>query len=107
VRGVAISPIADLPGGSTVLNSGRQSEAPMSLDELARIVPLPLIRLRVAGADAAAAGRDKPWRPVRDRHRIAYLIEAHSNIEPTSHHARDAATTLPTSTNGTEIAHSW
>src|SRR5262245_6480433 len=40
VRGVAISPIADLPRGSTVLNSGRQSEAPMSLDELARIVPL-------------------------------------------------------------------
>jgi RNA polymerase sigma factor (sigma-70 family) len=40
VRGVAVSPIADLPRGSTVLNSGRQSETPMSLDELARIVPL-------------------------------------------------------------------
>ena len=40
VRGVATSPFADLPRGSTVLNSGRQSETPMSLDELARIVPL-------------------------------------------------------------------
>jgi RNA polymerase sigma factor (sigma-70 family) len=40
VRGVATSPIADLPRGSTVLNSGRQSEEPVSLDELARIVPL-------------------------------------------------------------------
>jgi F0F1-type ATP synthase beta subunit len=29
-----------LPRGSTVLNSGRQSETPMSLDELARIIPL-------------------------------------------------------------------
>jgi RNA polymerase sigma factor (sigma-70 family) len=37
---IAVSPIADLPRGSTVLNSGRQSEAPVSLDELARIVPL-------------------------------------------------------------------
>jgi F0F1-type ATP synthase beta subunit len=49
VRGVAISPIADLPRGSTVLNSGRQSETPMSLDELARIVPL------LAGRPPAAA----------------------------------------------------
>jgi len=40
VRGVAVSPISDLPRGSTVLNAGRQSEAPVSLDELARIVPL-------------------------------------------------------------------
>ena len=40
VRGVAVSPVSDLPRGSTVLNSGRQSEAPVSLDELARIVPL-------------------------------------------------------------------
>jgi hypothetical protein len=40
VRGVAVSAIADLPRGSTVLNSGRQSEAPVSLDEPARIVPL-------------------------------------------------------------------
>jgi F0F1-type ATP synthase beta subunit len=40
VRGVAISPVLDLPRGSTVLNSGRQSEAPVSLDQLAGIVPL-------------------------------------------------------------------
>jgi RNA polymerase sigma factor (sigma-70 family) len=40
VRGVAISPVSDLPRGSTVLNSGRQSEAPVSLDQLAGIVPL-------------------------------------------------------------------
>jgi F0F1-type ATP synthase beta subunit len=40
VRGVVVSLIADLPRGSTVLNSGRQSGAPVSLDELARIVPL-------------------------------------------------------------------
>jgi F-type H+-transporting ATPase subunit beta len=50
VRGVAISPIADLPRGSTVLNSGRQSETPMSLDELARIVPLLAGRPPVVGA---------------------------------------------------------
>jgi RNA polymerase sigma factor (sigma-70 family) len=40
VRGVAVSPVSDLPRGSTVLNSGRQSETPVSLDELAKIVPL-------------------------------------------------------------------
>jgi len=40
VRGVAVSPVSDLPRGSTLLNSGRQSEAPISLDELAGIVPL-------------------------------------------------------------------
>jgi RNA polymerase sigma factor (sigma-70 family) len=40
VRGVAISPVSHLPRGSTVLNSGRQSEAPVSLDQLAGIVPL-------------------------------------------------------------------
>src|SRR5262245_20533911 len=40
VRGVAVSPISDLPRGSTVLNAGRQSKAPVSFDELARIVPL-------------------------------------------------------------------
>jgi RNA polymerase sigma factor (sigma-70 family) len=40
VRGVAVSAFSDLPRGSTVLNSGRQSEEPISLDELARIVPL-------------------------------------------------------------------
>jgi len=55
VRGVAISPIADLPRGSTVLNSGRQSETPMSLDELARIVPL------LAGRPRRRASS---WRPV-------------------------------------------
>jgi hypothetical protein len=31
---------------------------------------------------------------------IGYLIGAHFNIRPTSHHARDAKTTLPTSTKG-------
>jgi hypothetical protein len=40
VRGVAVSPVSDLPRGSTVLNSGRQSEAPVSFDELAKIMPL-------------------------------------------------------------------
>ncbi|HMA75087.1 MAG TPA: sigma-70 family RNA polymerase sigma factor [Xanthobacteraceae bacterium] len=40
VRGVAVSPVSDLARGSTVLNSGRQSEAPVSLDELAKVVPL-------------------------------------------------------------------
>jgi hypothetical protein len=36
---------------------------------------------------------------------IGYLIGAHFNIKPTSHHARDATTTLPTNTNGTKTTH--
>jgi hypothetical protein len=36
---------------------------------------------------------------------IGYLIGAHFKINPTSHHARDATTTLPNSTNGTKSAH--
>jgi hypothetical protein len=36
---------------------------------------------------------------------VGYLIGTHFNIKPTSHHARDATTTLPTSTNGTKTTH--
>jgi RNA polymerase sigma factor (sigma-70 family) len=39
VRGVAMSPIDTVPRGSTVLSSGRQSETPLNLDELGRILP--------------------------------------------------------------------
>ncbi len=38
VRGVAMSPIDALPRGSTVLSSGRQSETPVNLDEIGRIL---------------------------------------------------------------------
>ena len=66
VRGVAISPIADLPRGSTVLNSGRQSETPMSLDELARIVPL------LAGRPpAVASGQARGDRYQGDRRHVS------------------------------------
>ena len=39
VRGVAMSPIDAVPRGSTVMSSGRQSETPVNLDELERILP--------------------------------------------------------------------
>jgi hypothetical protein len=37
---------------------------------------------------------------------IGYLIGAYFNIRPTSHHARDARTTLSISTKGTNTTHS-
>jgi RNA polymerase sigma factor (sigma-70 family) len=40
VRGIAGLPIDGLPRGSTVLSSGRQSEAPTNLDDFGRIIPL-------------------------------------------------------------------
>jgi len=39
VRCIALSPVDALPPGSTVLNSGNQSETPVNLDELARALP--------------------------------------------------------------------
>jgi RNA polymerase sigma factor (sigma-70 family) len=53
VRGIAGLPIDGLPRGSTVLSSGRQSEAPMNLDDLGRIVPL------LAGPSPMATGAGK------------------------------------------------
>jgi RNA polymerase sigma factor (sigma-70 family) len=40
VRGIAGAPIDGLPRGSTVLSSGRQSEAPVNLGDFGRIIPL-------------------------------------------------------------------
>jgi RNA polymerase sigma factor (sigma-70 family) len=40
VRGVAVSPIDSVPRGATVLSSGRQSETPVSLDQMGRIAAL-------------------------------------------------------------------
>jgi RNA polymerase sigma factor (sigma-70 family) len=40
VRGVAVSPVDSLPRGAAVLSSGRQSETPVSLDEIGRIAAL-------------------------------------------------------------------
>jgi RNA polymerase sigma factor (sigma-70 family) len=39
VRGIALSPAGALPRGSTVLSSGNQSETPVNLHELGRILP--------------------------------------------------------------------
>jgi RNA polymerase sigma factor (sigma-70 family) len=50
VRGIALSPADALPRGSTVLSSGNQSETPVNLDELARILP------QLAGPSPIAAG---------------------------------------------------
>jgi RNA polymerase sigma factor (sigma-70 family) len=50
VRGIALSPADALPRGSTVLSSGNQSETPVNLDELARILP------QLAGPSPVAAG---------------------------------------------------
>jgi len=40
VRGVAVSPVDSVPRGATVLSSGRQSETPITLDEIGRVVAL-------------------------------------------------------------------
>src|SRR5262249_8143979 len=40
VRGIALSPIGSVPRGATVLSSGRQSETPVSLEEIGRIAAL-------------------------------------------------------------------
>jgi F0F1-type ATP synthase beta subunit len=53
VRGIAGLPIDGLPRGSTVLSSGRQSEAPVNLDDFGRIVPL------LAGPSPMASGAGK------------------------------------------------
>jgi RNA polymerase sigma factor (sigma-70 family) len=50
VRGIALSPADALPRGSTVLSSGNQSETPVNLDELARILP------QLAGPSPIASG---------------------------------------------------
>jgi len=53
VRGIALSPAAALPRGSTVLSSGNQSETPVDLDELGRLLP------RLAGPSPIATGAVK------------------------------------------------
>src|SRR5262249_47487771 len=53
VRGIAGLPIDGLPRGSTVLSSGRRSQAPIDLDDFGRIIPL------LAGASPVAAGPGK------------------------------------------------
>jgi F0F1-type ATP synthase beta subunit len=50
VRCIALSPADALPRGSTVLNSGHQSETPVNLDELGRILP------QLAGPSPIATG---------------------------------------------------
>jgi RNA polymerase sigma factor (sigma-70 family) len=50
VRGIALSPAAGLPRGSTVLSSGSQSETPVDLDELGRLLP------QLAGPSPIATG---------------------------------------------------
>jgi RNA polymerase sigma factor (sigma-70 family) len=50
VRGIALSPADALRRGSTVLSSGNESETPVDLDELARLLP------QLAGASRVAAG---------------------------------------------------
>ena len=50
VRGIALSPAAALPRGSTVLSSGNQSETPVNLDELGRLLP------QLAGPSPIATG---------------------------------------------------
>ena len=40
MRGVAVSPVDSVPRGATVLSSGRQSETPITLDEIGRVVAL-------------------------------------------------------------------
>jgi F0F1-type ATP synthase beta subunit len=53
IRGIAGLPIDGLPRGSTVLSSGRQSKAPVNLDDFGRIVPL------LAGPSPMATGAGK------------------------------------------------
>lgn len=50
VRGIALSPVAALPRGSTVLSSGNQSETPVNLDELGRLLA------QLAGPSPIATG---------------------------------------------------
>jgi len=50
VRGISVLPIDGLPRGSTVLSSGRQTEAPVTLDDFGQIVSL------LAGPSPMAAG---------------------------------------------------
>ena len=50
VRCIALSPVDALPPGSTVLNSGNQSETPVNLGELARVLP------QLAGPSPIASG---------------------------------------------------
>jgi ATP-dependent Clp protease adaptor protein ClpS len=50
VRGITLSPADALPRASTVLSSGNQSETPVDLHELGRILP------QLAGASRVAAG---------------------------------------------------
>jgi RNA polymerase sigma factor (sigma-70 family) len=54
VRGIAGLSIDGLPRGSTVLSSGRQTEAPVNLDDFGRIVSL------LAGPSPMATGAGKP-----------------------------------------------
>src|SRR5215470_10949129 len=53
VRGIAGLPIDGLPRGSTVLSSGRRSEAPANLNDFSRIIPL------LAGPSPMATGAGK------------------------------------------------
>jgi RNA polymerase sigma factor (sigma-70 family) len=50
VRGIALSPAATLPRGSTVLSYGNQSDTPVNLDELGRLLP------QLAGPSPIATG---------------------------------------------------
>jgi RNA polymerase sigma factor (sigma-70 family) len=50
VRGIALAPAAALPRGSTVLSSGNQSETPVNLEELGRLLP------QLAGPSPIATG---------------------------------------------------
>jgi RNA polymerase sigma factor (sigma-70 family) len=58
VRGIAVSQVDSVPRGATVLSSGRQSETPVSLDEIGRVAAL------LSGQARAAAGTGNP----RNRH---------------------------------------
>ena len=53
VRGISVLPIDGLPRGSTVLSSGRRSEAPANLNDFSRIIPL------LAGPSPMATGAGK------------------------------------------------
>jgi RNA polymerase sigma factor (sigma-70 family) len=53
VRGIAVSQVDSVPRGATILSSGRQSETPVSLDEIGRVAAL------LSGQPRAAAGTGK------------------------------------------------
>jgi RNA polymerase sigma factor (sigma-70 family) len=53
VRGIAVSQVDSVPRGATVLSSGRQSETPVSLDEIGRVAAL------LSGQARAVAGTGK------------------------------------------------